>query len=83
MSTAMMILFPLTFASNIYVDPETMPGWLHRFVDLNPVSWVTTAVRGTMNGDVSAADLGKVFAACAVLIAVFAPLTMRLYRNKR
>ena len=31
-------LFPLVFASNIMVDPATMPAWLRVFVDLNPIS---------------------------------------------
>ena len=33
MQVSMMILFPLTFASNIFVDPATMPGWLQAFVE--------------------------------------------------
>ncbi|WP_436784788.1 ABC transporter permease, partial [Streptomyces sp. URMC 126] len=39
-------IFPLVFASNISVDPETMPGWLEAFVNVNPVSHITTALRG-------------------------------------
>ena len=43
-------IMPLVFASNIMVDPTTMPGWLRVFVDVNPVSLMTTAMRGLMNG---------------------------------
>lgn len=77
-----MILFPLTFASNIFVDPKTMPGWLETAIGFNPITHLVTATRGLMSGTVTAGQLGAVFVACAVLIVVFAPLTMYLYRNK-
>ena len=51
MSTGMMVLFPLTFASNIYVDPTTMPEWLQTVVDHNPITRMATATRGLMAGD--------------------------------
>lgn len=79
MGVSMMILFPLTFASNIYVDPDTMPGWLQSIVDVNPITLVVDAVRGLMAGSYVAADLGWVAVASAVFVAVFAPLTMRTY----
>lgn len=41
---------PLTFASNVFVSPATMPGWLRAFVDVNPVSHLVTAERALMNG---------------------------------
>lgn len=82
MGMSMMLLFPLTFASNIFVSPDTMPGWLKAFVDVNPISWLVTSVRGLMHGEAAGTDIGKTLLACAVLVAVFAPLTMRAYRNK-
>jgi len=82
MGVSMMLMFPLTFASNIFVDPDTMPRWLRSFVKVNPISWLVTSIRGLMHGHASAGDIGKVLAASVVLIAVFAPLTMRSYRNK-
>ena len=51
MTIGFTFLFPLVFASNIMVDPETMPGWLRAFVEVNPVSLMTTAMRGFMSGD--------------------------------
>ena len=83
MGVSMMILFPLTFASNIFVDPATMPGWLQAFVGVNPVSRLVTAARGLMGGTVTAAQLGWVLLACTVLVAVFGTLTMRLYNRER
>ena len=82
MGVSMMVLFPLTFASNIFVDPETMPGWLQAFVNVNPISHLVTAARGLMHGTVTTAQVGWVLLACAVLVVVFAPLTMRLYGRK-
>lgn len=83
MGVSMMILFPLTFASNIFVDPQTMPGWLATAIGFNPITHLVTATRGLMDGTVTPGQLVTVFAACAILIAVFAPITMYLYRNKK
>jgi len=82
MSIGLTVLFPLTFASNVFVDPTTLPAWLHSFVDLNPISHLVTAERGLMNGHATAGQIIWVLTASAALTAVFAPLTMRLYRNK-
>ena len=83
MAVSMMILFPLTFASNVFVMPQTMPGWLEAFVNVNPVTHLVTAVRGLMSGTAVAGEIGWVLAASAVLAAVFSPLTMHIYRNKQ
>jgi ABC-2 type transport system permease protein len=81
-SVSLVILFPLTLASNVFADPRTMPGWLQAFIDVNPISHVVTAVRGLMAGSVTAGQIGWVLVASAVLTAVFAPLTMHLYRAR-
>jgi ABC-2 type transport system permease protein len=83
MQVGMTILFPLTFASNVFVDPSTMPGWVQAFVDVNPITHLTTAARGLMAGSVDSAEIGLVFLWSAGLIAVFAPLTMHFYREER
>jgi ABC-2 type transport system permease protein len=80
---SLLVLFPLTLASNIFVDPQTMPGWLQAFIEINPITHVVTAARGLMAGTATAGQVGWVLAATAVVAAVFAPLTMRLYRNRR
>ena len=83
MMVSFMVLFPLTFASNIFVDPRTMPSWLEAIVGANPITHLTTAVRGLMSGTVTAGQIGWVLLISAVLVAVFAPLTMYLYGNKK
>lgn len=82
MGTSMMVLMPLTFASNIFVDPSTMPSWLQTWVNLNPVSHLVTAVRGTMAGTVTASQILWVLIAAASLTAIFAPITMAIYRRR-
>jgi ABC-2 type transport system permease protein len=82
MNTGFMALFPLVFLSNIFVEPETLPGWLEWFVGVNPISFLVSATRGLMQGNVDGTDIAVVLAWAAGLTAVFAPLTVRLYRNK-
>jgi ABC-2 type transport system permease protein len=77
-----LVQVPLTFASNVFVNPSTMPGWLHAFVDANPVSHLVTAERALMNGTAAGGQVGWVLLASAGLVAVFGPLTMRLYRTR-
>jgi daunorubicin/doxorubicin transport system permease protein len=83
MQMSMTVLFPLTFASNVFVDPSTMPGWLQAIVNNNPISHLTTAARGLMHGQVDAGEIGWVLAWSVALVAVFAPLAMRLYNKER
>jgi ABC-2 type transport system permease protein len=83
MQTSMTVLFPVTFASNVFVDPRTMPGWVQVFVNNNPITHLATASRGLMHGNAAAAEIFWVLAWSAALVAVFAPLTMRLYNKER
>ena len=80
---SMMVMFPLTFVSNIFVDPKTMPGWLQAVVEVNPITHLTTVVRGLMHGSVPAGEIGWVLVSSVLLVAVFGPITMVLYRNKK
>ena len=82
MNAGFMGLFPLIFLSNIFVEPETLPRWLEAFVGVNPVSLLVTAERGLMEGRASVGEVAVVLATAAALTAVFAPLTVRLYRGK-
>jgi len=80
---SMMVMFPLTFVSNIFVDPKTMPGWMQAVVEVNPITHLTTVVRGLMDGSVPAGEIGWVLVSSVLLVAVFGPITMVLYRNKK
>jgi ABC-2 type transport system permease protein len=82
MTLGFTFLFPLVFASNIMVDPSTMPGWLRAFVDVNPVSLMTTALRGLMSGGVTVSQIILALIAPVVLTAILAPTTLWLYLRK-
>jgi ABC-2 type transport system permease protein len=83
LNASMMVLFPLTFLSNILVDPATMPSWLESAVAVNPISVLVTAVRGLMAGTATPGEVGAVLAISGALVAVFGPLTMRLFGQPR
>jgi ABC transporter DrrB family efflux protein len=86
------ILFlPLTFVSNAFVPTQGMPGWLQAVADWNPLSALAAACRHLFgNPNPSAAVQAwpmqhpalTVVLWSAALIAVFAPLSVRLYRRK-
>ncbi|MEW2630358.1 ABC transporter permease [Streptomyces sp. NPDC048389] len=82
MGVSMMIIFPMTFLSNVFVDPSTMPGWLQAFVNNQPVTHVATAVRELMAGDWPAADIAWSLGWSALLVVAFGSITMRLYNRK-
>jgi len=79
---SMIILFPLTFLSNAYVDPKSMPGWLQGFVQVNPISHLVTAVRELANNGSFGSDAWISLLGAAVIVAIFAPLTVKAYMRK-
>jgi ABC-2 type transport system permease protein len=81
MNTGFMSIFPLTFLSNVYVEPSTLPAGIEAFVNHNPISNLVSACRGLLAGDFPADDIGISLAVAAGLTAVFLPLTTRLYRK--
>ena len=82
MGVSMMVMFPLTFLSSVFVDPSTMPGWLRTFTEVNPITHLVNAARGLMQGSPDAGEITWVFVSGLVIIAVFGSLTMRLYNRK-
>ena len=82
MTLSWTVLMPLTFATNIYVDPETMPTWLERAVEINPVTHLVTAVRGLVEGKWMGRQIALSLAAPALLTAICAPIAVRIYRKR-
>ncbi|GAA3604815.1 hypothetical protein GCM10022223_20610 [Kineosporia mesophila] len=82
MGMAMMILFPLTFVSSVFAPPETMPGWLQAFVDINPVTLLVEAARGLLNDTPDSGDILFVLGASVALTLVFSPIALRMYNRK-
>jgi ABC-2 type transport system permease protein len=81
MNAGFMSIFPLTFLSNVYVNPNTLPAGVEAFVNVNPISNLVSACRGLLAGDFPADDIVISLAVAAGLTAVFLPLTTRLYRR--
>jgi ABC-2 type transport system permease protein len=82
MNAGFMGIFPLTFLSNVFVDPDTLPSALEAFVNVNPISILADVSRGLMDGTASGGDIAIVLGTAAALTAVFAPLTTHLYRTR-
>ncbi|MDQ0762324.1 ABC transporter permease [Streptomyces canus] len=82
MGVSMMVIFPLTFLSNVFVDPRTMPGWLQAFVNNSPITHLSSAVRALMAGDWPADEIAWSLGWAGLFVAVFGPVTMRLYNRK-
>ncbi len=80
-AAAFPVLAPLVFASNAFVSPARMPDWLQSFAEHQPVSATASAVRALTIGGPTAHDVWTAVAWCAGIIAVFAPIAVRLYRR--
>jgi ABC transporter DrrB family efflux protein len=74
-------IFPLTFASSIFVPAETMPDGLRQFAEANPFTTIADAVRSLWLGTPPNSDVWMAFVWCAALTAVFAPLAVARYRK--
>jgi oleandomycin transport system permease protein len=74
-------LFPVTFVSNVFVQTDTMPGWLQAWVKVNPVTHLADAARGLMVGGPAADSVMWSLLWAAGIVLVFAPLSV--YALKR
>ncbi len=77
------LIFPLVFASSIFVPVESMPGWLQAFVKVNPITLVTDTVRALALGEPFELmpDLAWAALSMVLILAVFAPLAIARYRR--
>ncbi len=75
------LIFPLTFASNIFVQIQSMPGWLQPFARNQPVSQIAQAVRGLMLGLPVGNSVWIALAWSVGLVALLAPLAVNRYRR--
>lgn len=82
MNAGFMAIFPLTFISNAFVKPSTLPGWLEAFVNVNPISHLVTATRDLLEGPRLGIEIVVALGTAAALTAVFLPITTRLYRRR-
>ncbi|MFJ7732974.1 ABC transporter permease [Lysinibacillus sp. NPDC097231] len=79
---SMLVLFPLTFLSNAFVPAETLPDFLQWFVKINPISHLVTAVRELTNSGTIGWDLSASLIGAAVVVVIFAPLTVKAYMRR-
>ncbi|MBP1996966.1 ABC transporter permease [Paenibacillus eucommiae] len=79
---SMIVLFPLTFLSNAFVPVNTMPNWLQWFVNINPISHLVTAVRDLANYGTIGWDFAISLIGAAVIVLIFAPITVRAYMRR-
>jgi len=74
-------IFPLVFASAVFVPVSTMPGWLQSFARINPVTNTAEAVRALCQGGPTASHVLHSLAWIAGILLVFVPLSVRRYRR--
>lgn len=78
---SLLVMFPLTFLSNAFVPTDTMPRPLEAFAEVNPVSLVITALRDLANQGQVTGAVGWAVLGCAVVVAIFAPLSVRRFKK--
>jgi ABC-2 type transport system permease protein/oleandomycin transport system permease protein len=74
-------IFPLTFASSMFVPADSMPDGLRQFAEANPFTTITDALRSLWLDTPAHSDVWMSFVWCFALIAVFAPLAVKRYRS--
>lgn len=72
-------IFPLVFASSVFTPIASMPGWLQAFAKVQPITRAADTVRALTQGGPVATDLMWTIGWCALILAVFAPLSVRRY----
>jgi ABC-2 type transport system permease protein len=82
MNAGFMAIFPVTFLSNVFVEPDTLPAGLEAFVNVNPISILADCSRQLMAGTLDGGDLAVVLGTTVLLTAIFAPVTAHLYRTR-
>ena len=74
-------IFPLTFASSVFVPADSMPDGLRQFANANPFTTISDAVRSLWLDTPAHTDIWMSFVWCVVLTVVFAPLAVARYRR--
>jgi ABC-type multidrug transport system permease subunit len=75
------LIFPLTFASSVFVPAESMPDGLQQFAEANPFTTWADAIRSLWLDTPANTDIWMSFIWCVVLTVVFAPLAVARYRR--
>lgn len=74
-------VFPLVFASSVFVPVESMPGWLEAFASVTPITHAADAARAySLNTPPGDAPLLTILW-CVAIIAAFATLSVLRFRR--
>ena len=74
-------MFPLVFASSVFVPVQTMPGWLQAFAENQPITMTANALRSLLLGGETTRYVVGSLAWSLAILAVFMPLAVRRYRR--
>jgi len=80
-SAGFVILFPLVFASSVFVPVSTLPSWLQAIAKVSPVTLTANAARSLALVPGTPSSLGGAIAWIAGLLAMFIPLSVWRYRR--
>jgi ABC-type multidrug transport system permease subunit len=75
------VMFPLVFASSVFVPVSSLPNWLQVIAKVSPVSLTANAARSLALAPGIPSSLGGAIAWIAGLLAVFIPLSVWRYRR--
>lgn len=77
-----LIVFPLTFASSAFVPVDTMPSWLQKFADNQPLTQVINMLRDIFTGQPWHTEAVLTLIWSLVLLAIFFPIAIHLYKKR-
>ena len=80
-AAAFPVLAPLVFASAAFVPVDNMPGWLQPWARNQPVSETVETFRALTLGGATQSLVIKSVLWSVLIIAIFAPIAVRLYRK--
>jgi ABC transporter DrrB family efflux protein len=75
------ILFPLVFASSVFVPVQTLPDWLQTIAKVSPVTLVANAARTFASTGGVSDSLGWALVWIVGILVVFVPLSVWRYRR--
>jgi ABC-2 type transport system permease protein/oleandomycin transport system permease protein len=79
---AFVVVFPVTFTSNVFVPINQMPGWLQAWAKVNPVTVFTDAFRGLLGTGPVIDPVWRSLVWSVVIAAIFAPIAVRAFKRR-